>query len=84
MTQVETEKLKKQLAEEGKEIDPELEIVIPDEEIQNAMKALADERALRVKAYFLEQGDLQPARVLNCLSSTNLEKDSKPAVELQI
>jgi len=53
-------------------------------QLQNAMKTLADKRAARVKTYLLDKGGLKPGRILNCLSSSNLDEDSRPVVELQI
>lgn len=59
-------------------------IEISPEIIKHHMQEIADLRSSKVKAYFLEKGELPPSRILNCLSSTSLEQDSKPAVELSI
>ena len=48
------------------------------------MKDLADNRASKVKAFFLEQGKLESSRILNCLSASNLEEKSVASVELLI
>lgn len=59
-------------------------IEIPAELIQQKMKDLADSRSAKVKAFLLEQGNLQPNRILNCLSTTSTEDESVPSVELLI
>ncbi len=59
-------------------------IVIAEEIIQQKMYELADQRSAKVKAYFLEKGELDSSRILNCLSSSNTKEDSKPSVEMQI
>ena len=87
LIQAEIEKLKKQQQAKDKKDTSEKkdqEIVIPEAIIQQQMNTLANERSARVKAYFLEKGNLKPDRILNCLSSINIEQDSKPTVELQL
>ncbi len=78
------EKLKKTSDEKQEEAKSDMEIIIPEKIIQQEMKSLADNRSAKVKAYFLKKGDLKPNRILNCLSSSNIAKDSLSAVELQI
>ncbi len=68
---------------EVKAVNPE-EIVIDEKLIQQKMKELADSRAAKVKAFFLEQGKLKSNRILNCLSTSNTEEESQPSVELLI
>jgi len=58
------------------EIDPKL--------IHQKMRELADSRSAKVKAVFLEQGKLESGRILNCLSTTNIDKKSVAAVELSL
>ncbi len=87
LIKVEIEKLKKQQQAKDKKDATEKkdqEIVIPEAVIQQQMNTLANERSARVKAYFLEKGNLKPERILNCLSSSNIEKNSQPTVDLQI
>jgi hypothetical protein len=48
------------------------------------MRELADSRSAKVKAVFLEQGKLESGRILNCLSTTNIDKKSVAAVELSL
>ncbi len=57
-------------------IDPEL--------VQQKMKDLADARSARVKAIFLEQGKLEPKRILNCLSASNIEEKTVASGELLV
>ncbi len=83
----ELERRKQQKNAENKKTAPDKpkqEIIIAEEVIQQGMKDLADKRSARVKNYFLEKGDLQSNRILNCLSSSDTEKESKSVVELQI
>lgn len=61
-----------------------VQISIAPEIVQQQMKDLADQRSSKVKAYFLEKGNLPSSRILNCLSTNNLEQDSQPVVELSI
>ena len=69
---------KVKLAEEIKNLN------IPKERILQQMIELADQRAAKVKAYFIGKADIQPARILNCLSVVKTEEDLQPNVELQI
>lgn len=83
----EIERLKQQQKAENKKIDPgkpREEIVIAEELIQQKMKDLADNRSARVKNYFLEKGNLKSNRILNCLSSSNMDEKSQASVELEI
>ncbi len=66
------------------EVKAPAEIVIDEAIIQQKMRDLADQRAAKVKDFFLEQGQLDANRILNCLSSSQLEADSKPSVEMQL
>jgi len=63
---------------------PPAEIVIAEALIQQKMRDLADQRAAKVKGFFLDQGKLDSNRILNCLSASNTKKDSKPSVEMQL
>jgi hypothetical protein len=68
----------------GEEKDKIGNITVDPKLVQQRLKELADNRAARVKAFILEQGNLDPSRILNCLSTTNTEQGSKPSVEMQI
>ena len=74
---------KKLTASESMLIDRS-KIEIAPELIQQKMKDLADNRSAKVKAFFLEKGELQSSRILNCLSATDTEEKSVPSVELLI
>lgn len=59
-------------------------IKISDKKVHQLMKDLADQRSATIKAYFINQKGVKSSRILNCLSQENLEKESKPMVELAI
>jgi hypothetical protein len=83
----EIERIKQQQKEGKKKEDPNKqkeEIIITEETIQQHMKDLADSRSAKVKNYFLEKGDLKSNRILNCLSSSNIDEKSQASVELEI
>jgi ribosome-binding ATPase YchF (GTP1/OBG family) len=83
----EIERIKQQQKEGKKKEDPNKqkeEVVIAEETIQQHMKDLADNRSAKVKNYFLEKGDLKSNRILNCLSSSNIDEKSQASVELEI
>lgn len=74
----------------GKKIKKEIKeaainkLSVSDKELHQAMKTLADNRAASVKAYLTQIKKIKPAKILNCLSAENLNKESKPVVELVI
>ena len=72
---------KARLQKQGKEAD---KIVVAEELVQQKLRELGDARSARVKAYFLEQGELESSRILNCLSAVKTEQEAKPSVELLI
>jgi hypothetical protein len=82
LKQAEIERLQ-QLAKKDEKIDPET-ILVDDKLVQQRMRDLADRRSAKVKAVFLEQGNLEPGRILNCLSGSKLEEKSQASVELLI
>jgi hypothetical protein len=84
LQEIAKQKAQNQKSEKEIKENPPLEIVIADALIKQRMRDLADQRSAWVKAYFLEQGKLDSARILNCLSSSNTDKDSKPSVEMQL
>jgi hypothetical protein len=59
-------------------------IEIAAETISHKAGELADKRSARVKQLILEQGKLEPNRILNCLSAVKSDKDAQPSVELSI
>ncbi len=78
MLEQQKEALKKQGASDIRVVVGEID----QTQLQEKMKQLADARSARVKAYLLQQSGLEPSRVLNCLSSTDTEKDASPSVQL--
>ncbi|MDJ0833380.1 MAG: DUF748 domain-containing protein [Gammaproteobacteria bacterium] len=69
------------LKQQGKEAG---DIQLDETRIQTQMRELANARSAGVKAYILQQGQLEPGRVLNCLSATDTEGDASPSVQLLI
>lgn len=59
-------------------------LTVEDSEITQVMKNLADNRSAKIKAHLTGQLNIKPSRILNCLSTLNIEKESKPSVELII
>ena len=84
LKEIETSLLQAEQARLKKENKPVGDIKIAEDAVLQKARDLADQRAARVKAYLLEKEGLKPERILNCLSSTRSDKESKAAVELQI
>lgn len=61
-----------------------VKIIIPEDTIQQKMRELADQRSEKIKRLILTKGKLEPSRILNCLSSFNLNEESQASVELSI
>ena len=79
---VELERLKK-LSKKDEQIDPET-IQIDTLLVQQRMRDLADQRSAKVKATFLQQGEIESRRILNCLSASKTEEKSQASVELTL
>lgn len=77
LLKIERDKLKKQ-------DKPTENINIASSILNQSMKTLADQRATTVKNYLVENKQVAPNQILNCLSESKLEKDSRPTVELLI
>ncbi len=60
------------------------QLVVSNDELHQAMKILADNRSASVKTYLTKIKHIQPAKILNCLSAENLDKESTSVVELLI
>ena len=66
-------------------IDTEMaNIEVSAKMVNQMMTELADQRSAKVKAYFLKQANLKPARILNCLSQIITTKEGMSSVDLLI
>ena len=79
---VELERLQK-LAKKDEKVDPAT-ITVDAQLIQQKMRNLADQRSAKVKAVFLQQGEIESRRILNCLSASKTEEKSEASVELTL